>query len=76
MEAKRGVEPKRPGGESGGDFEKMASRKSGNLAGEVLAFLRENKKWWLLPLIAVLVLVGALVVLSSTAVAPFIYTLF
>jgi len=58
------------------EFQQAAKVRSGNLAGEVWSFLRENRKWWLLPLIVVLVLVGALVVLSSTAVAPFIYTLF
>jgi len=41
------------------------------------AFLRERKKWWLLPVILILVTVGILLVLSSgTAVAPFVYTLF
>jgi Family of unknown function (DUF5989) len=63
-------------GGAGREFDRMASGKSGNLFGEVWAFLRDNKKWWLLPLIVVLVLVGALIVLSTTAVAPFIYTLF
>lgn len=63
-------------GDDGGEFDRMASEKSGNLFGEIWAFLSHNKKWWLLPLIVVLVLVGALIVLSTTAVAPFIYTLF
>ena len=40
-------------------------------------FLRERKKWWLLPLLAALLAVGALVALTSgPAVAPFIYALF
>lgn len=40
-------------------------------------FLKERKKWWLAPLILVLLLVGILVVIGGTsAVAPFIYTLF
>ena len=39
-------------------------------------FLKHNKKWWLLPIVVVLLLVTVLVVLSGTAVAPFIYTLF
>ena len=40
-------------------------------------FLRERKKWWLLPMILVLLLFGALIVLTSgSAVAPFVYTLF
>ena len=44
---------------------------------EFWEFLRYNKKYWLLPIIFVLVLVGALLVLAQgSAVAPFIYTLF
>lgn len=40
-------------------------------------FLKARKKFWLLPLIIVLLLVGALIVLtSSSAIAPFIYTIF
>lgn len=40
-------------------------------------FLKERKKWWLLPIVLVLLLMGALVYFSSaTAVAPFVYTLF
>jgi hypothetical protein len=40
-------------------------------------FLRERKKFWLLPVIVILVVFGALIVLTSgTAIAPFIYTLF
>jgi len=62
--------------EAARDFQKAAAGRSGNLAGEIWCFLRDNKKWWLLPIIAVLVLVGGLVVLSGTALAPFIYTLF
>ena len=44
--------------------------------GETWAFMKENKKWWLLPIVAVLILFGVLVLLSGSAVAPFIYTLF
>ena len=44
---------------------------------EFWEFLRERKKYWLLPIIIVLALFGALIVLSQgTAVAPFIYTIF
>ena len=40
-------------------------------------FLRERKKYWLLPIIIVLALFGVLIVLSQgSAVAPFIYTIF
>jgi Family of unknown function (DUF5989) len=44
---------------------------------ELWSFMRERKKFWLLPIIICLVLLGSLVVFTSgTAVAPFIYTLF
>ena len=44
---------------------------------ELLEFLRSNKKLWLAPVVVLLVLVGFLVVAAETsAVAPFIYTLF
>jgi hypothetical protein len=44
---------------------------------ELWAFMRERKKFWLLPVIMVLLLFGALIVLTEgSAVAPFIYTLF
>jgi hypothetical protein len=45
--------------------------------GEIWAFLRHRKKFWLLPIVLVMLLFGGLVVLSQiSAVAPFIYTLF
>jgi hypothetical protein len=44
---------------------------------ELWAFMRERKKFWLLPIILVLTLLGGLIVLTQgSAVAPFIYTLF
>ncbi|HXG11720.1 MAG TPA: DUF5989 family protein [Gemmataceae bacterium] len=59
------------------DFEKAASDQvGGNIVSEFWYFLRQNKKWWLLPILVVLVLMGLLMVLSGTAAAPFIYTLF
>jgi hypothetical protein len=44
---------------------------------ELWAFMKERKKFWLLPIVLVLALVGTLLVLTQgSAVAPFIYTLF
>lgn len=43
---------------------------------EVWDFTRSNKKWWMAPLILVLLLLGALIAVGGTAAAPFIYTLF
>lgn len=39
-------------------------------------FLRTSKKWWMLPILLVFLLLGLLIVLTQTAAAPFIYTLF
>lgn len=48
-----------------------------SLAGEVWLFLRQNKKLWLLPMILVLLMLGGLLVFAQTsALAPFIYTIF
>jgi drug/metabolite transporter superfamily protein YnfA len=47
------------------------------LASEIWLFLRHNKKFWLLPIIIVLVLMGVLLIFAqSSALAPFIYTIF
>lgn len=47
------------------------------LLGDLWAFMRERKKFWLAPVIIVLLLLGVLIVFSQgSAVAPFIYTLF
>ncbi len=44
---------------------------------ELWAFMREQKKWWLGPIIFILVLLGLVIVLTQgSALAPFIYTLF
>lgn len=48
-----------------------------SLLSEMWAFMKERKKWWLLPMVIVLLLFGFLIFLSSgSAIAPFIYTLF
>ncbi len=49
--------------------------KSGFLK-EIWLWLRDNRKWWLTPIVLLLLIIGVLVILSSTAAAPFIYTLF
>ena len=48
-----------------------------SLLRELWAFMKVRKKWWLLPIIAVLLSVGALLVFAQgSALAPFIYTIF
>ena len=47
------------------------------IAREFFEFLRNRKKWWLTPIIILLVLLGALIVLTEgSALAPFIYAIF
>jgi hypothetical protein len=49
----------------------------GGFLSELWGFMRERKKFWLLPIVVVLLLFGSLVVLTQgSVVAPFIYTLF
>ena len=43
---------------------------------EFVRFLAENKKWWLLPIVIITMLLALLMIFGSTAAAPFIYTLF
>lgn len=60
------------------EFEKAARSGEGErgMLREFIAFLGDNKKWWLLPILIVLLLFGILLVLAGTGAAPFIYTLF
>lgn len=59
------------------DFERTA-RTSGesSFVAELWGLIRQQRKYWLIPVVAVLLLFGVLVLLSGTAAAPFIYTLF
>jgi hypothetical protein len=57
-------------------FSKQAEGKQRGPVAELWVFMLHNKKWWLTPIILVLVVVGVLAVLGGTGVAPFIYTLF
>ena len=48
-----------------------------SVLGEIVQFLREEKKYWLVPIVVVFVVFGLLLVFAqSSAVGPFIYTLF
>ena len=48
-----------------------------SFAGEMWSFLKARKKWWLLPMLLMMALLGALLVFGEgSAIAPFIYTVF
>jgi len=57
-------------------FMKQATSPRASLFAEFLSFLRENKKWWIAPIVISMLLLGLLLVLAGTGAAPFIYTLF
>jgi hypothetical protein len=59
-----------------GSFEQASQAAQGGIVGEFYQFLKQNKKFWVIPLLLVLFGMGALIALGSTAAAPFIYTLF
>lgn len=47
------------------------------IVGELWMFMRVRKKWWLLPVVAVMLLIGSLIAAAQgSALAPFIYTIF
>lgn len=52
----------------------MAKRKS--IFSELLQFIRDNKAYWLAPIIITLLLIGVLILVGGSKAAPFIYTLF
>lgn len=57
------------------DFANQADEQDVGLLAEFVEFLRYNKKWWIAPIIIVLILFGILIMLGGTALAPFIYPL-
>lgn len=58
------------------DPQSLSEPGSSNIATELWAFLAHNKKWWLAPILIMLLFLGVLVILGGTGAAPFIYTLF
>jgi hypothetical protein len=57
-------------------FEQAADQDNRSLPAEFLDFIRNNKKFYLIPIVVVLLGMGLLIVLGGTSAAPFIYTLF
>ena len=68
--------PSRQDGSEASEFDRQSRMKPTSWTSDLYHFLRGNKKWWLLPLIVMLLTLGVLMVLATTGVAPFIYTLF
>lgn len=58
------------------EFERAAGERGQGLVREMIGFMAQHKKWWLLPIFIVMLGMGLLAVIGSSAAAPFIYTLF
>ena len=58
------------------EISRLAKERRQSLVSEFWDFLKHNKKWWLLPILLVVLLLGMLVFLSGSGAAPFVYTLF
>ncbi len=56
--------------------EKVQMDRNPGFAADLLQFVLQSRKWWLVPIVVVLVLFGAILVLGGTSAAPFIYSLF
>ena len=67
--------PDAPSQRSTADFASQAEQPQPGILAEFWDFFLHNKKWWITPIIAVLLLMGLLILLSGTSVAPFIYTI-
>jgi hypothetical protein len=72
-------EPQQPETEPKNDadtFSHEAEQEQIGFIREFIDFLLHNKKWWLIPIVVVLLLVGLAIALGGGAASPFIYTLF
>lgn len=58
------------------EFEAAGDEADPTIIQEIIGFIIEYKKWWLIPIVLSFALLGLLVLLSATGAAPFIYTLF
>lgn len=57
-------------------FEELGQEEQPSLIVEFWMFIKENKIWWMLPIVVVLGLIGILAIAAGSGAAPFIYTLF
>lgn len=58
------------------DFEREATSGGQSLVSEFWGYLMHTKKWWVTPIVIMLLLLAGLIILGGTGAAPFVYTLF
>jgi hypothetical protein len=57
-------------------FESASKEERTSIVAEFVFFLKENKKWWLIPILLVIATLALLTFFAGTGAAPFIYTMF
>lgn len=55
-------------------IEELADAPEPGLVAELFAFLKHNRKWWLVPIVVVLGLFGVIIALAGSSIAPLLYT--
>jgi hypothetical protein len=58
------------------EFRQLASQPPTGVVREFIDFLLQNKKWWLIPIVMAMLLVGLMITLGSSGAGPFIYSLY
>jgi hypothetical protein len=58
------------------EFQRLSKEKPQSLLAEFVGFLWQDKKWWLLPIVVVLLVISLFIVLTNSVVGPFIYVFF
>jgi hypothetical protein len=62
--------------EQSDELMRQASLPEQSVSAELLDFVKYNKKWWLVPLVVMLLLIGGVIIFGSSVAGPFLYTLF
>ena len=73
------VDGRQPRGSEDGrraELDALGEERPPGLLAELWEFMATNRKWWLMPIVLMLLLVGGLIVVSGTPAGAFIYTLF
>jgi hypothetical protein len=58
------------------EFESLAQQPAPGILRDFVDFLRTNKRWWLTPLLIIMIILSVMIMITNTAVGPFIYVLF
>ncbi|HEX6213514.1 MAG TPA: DUF5989 family protein, partial [Vicinamibacterales bacterium] len=58
------------------ELRELSEARSGGVVAQIWGFIRDTRKWWLTPIILMMLLLGLLFVIGGSGAAPFIYTIF